>query len=559
LGAALLKETRQTAEEEKIAMYCLKLYQRLSGSRGNLDSHWQEIAERVWPSHSRLFGGRRNQFSEGDKRNEFIFDSTASIALNRFASILDSLLTPMNQTWHRLVPSDPNLLKDRETSLWFENLNRKLFKARYAPKTNFISQNQLIYKMLGAYGSGCMFIDELRVRGDKGLRYRNIHLSEIYFKENHQGIVDTAVRYFPMSARQMKQRWGDRCPAKVLEKCKDNPEAEFNVIHCVTPRMDYDPQRADHKGMEFGSYYVSVEGKRLLEEDGYDTFPYAIARYEQVPGEVYGRSPAMDCLPAIKTLNEMKKTILNHGHRSVAPVLLTHDDGIVDTFSFRPGAMNSGGVNADGKPLVHALPVGNIMLGKELMDDERIPINDSNLVSLFQVLRENPRMTATEVMERTKEIAILLAPTVGRQYPEYHAPLIERELDLLEKQRKIDPLPAALVEAKGEYRIDFESPMARTQRAEEAAGFMRVLEMTMNAAAQLQNPALMDHFNFDTIIPDVSDIHGLPARWRNGAQVIADIRKGRSEEQEQQDTIAAAPAAAAMVKAGAAAKKADAA
>jgi hypothetical protein len=32
-------------------------------------------------------------------------------------------------------------------------------------------------------------------------------------------------------------------------------------------------------------------------------------------------------------------------------VLLTYDDGIVD-FNLRPGALNKGGVNGDGKPLV---------------------------------------------------------------------------------------------------------------------------------------------------------------------------------------------------------------
>jgi hypothetical protein len=31
----------------------------------------------------------------------------------------------------------------------------------------------------------------------------------------------------------------------------------------------------------------------------------------------------------------------------------------------KPGAVNYGGVTPDGKPLVHALPVGNLALAKE--------------------------------------------------------------------------------------------------------------------------------------------------------------------------------------------------
>ena len=40
-----------------------------------------------------------------------------------------------------------------------------------------------------------------------------------------------------------------------------------------------------------------------------------------------------------------------------------------------------------------------------------------------------PQMTATEVIERTNEKGILLAPTIGRQQSEYLGPMIERELD----------------------------------------------------------------------------------------------------------------------------------
>ena len=47
------------------------------------------------------------------------------------------------------------------------------------------------------------------------------------------------------------------------------------------------------------------------------------------------------------------------------------------------------------------------------MDEERSLINDAFLVSLFQILTETPNMSATEVIERTNEKGILLAPTVG--------------------------------------------------------------------------------------------------------------------------------------------------
>jgi hypothetical protein len=50
-----------------------------------------------------------------------------------------------------------------------------------------------------------------------------------------------------------------------------------------------------------------------MQEGGYRSFPISASRYEQAPGEVYGRSPAMMVLPALKTLNAEKRMFLKAG------------------------------------------------------------------------------------------------------------------------------------------------------------------------------------------------------------------------------------------------------
>jgi len=327
--------------ESELAASIVKEWEQLSGNRGTWESHWQEIADRMYPSMNRNFVTHQN-LTKGDKRNEQLFDSTASLALSKFAAILDSLLTPVNQKWHRLISSSDELNKNREVNMWFDDVNRTLFKQRYSPKANFASQNQLNFKSLGAFGSGALYIDPLG--SEPGLRYKNVHLGEAYFVENHQGIVDKVIRNFAMTARQIHQRWGERTPEKVRTALEQNGEKEFYVLHYVGPRENVDPTRDDFRGMPHVSYYLVQECREIMEEGGYTTFPYAVSRYEQSPNEVYGRSPAMEVLPSIKTLNEQKKTLLKQGHRAVDPVLLVHDDGILDTFSMKPGHANAGGV-----------------------------------------------------------------------------------------------------------------------------------------------------------------------------------------------------------------------
>src|ERR1017187_328490 len=332
----------QSSADAELASELIREFRQASTQRGNFETHWQEIAQRMIPNEAPYFNAFGQIRAQGEKRTQFVFDSTAANALRNFASILDSLLTPRNQTWHRIMATEPKLNKRRDVQLWFDTANELLFRYRYAPRANFSSQNQKNFRALGAYGTGTLFIDELAK--ERGVRYRYIHLAQIYFAENHQGLVDKAFRYFPLTARQAYQKWGDGCSDDIKEKAKSGSEVLYWFLHCVKPREDLDISRRDFKGMPYASYYVEVQGQVKLEEGGYNTFPYAISRYEQVDNEVYGRSPAMDILPAVKTLNEMKKAQLKQAHRAADPVLLAHDDVVADAFNFRPGAINAGGV-----------------------------------------------------------------------------------------------------------------------------------------------------------------------------------------------------------------------
>lgn len=527
----------------EIAAEICRIYEQEASRRGTWETHWQEIKERIWPN-TQDFTSQFN--TPGSKRTHQQFDSTAAVALNRFAAILDSLLTPRNQTYHRVISSNDELNKNRDVKLYFEDVTKALFKYRYNTKANFAGQNLMYNKSLGAFGTASMYID---LGPEPGLRYKNCFLGETYFVENHQGIIDQVIRHFPMTARQVVQKWGDKTPDFIKVAAAKNQGEQFWFLHWVGLREDLDLERMDYKGMPWASHYVCKQGNVHMEEGGYTTFPYTPSRYEQAPNEVYGRSPAMDVLPAIKTLNEQKKTMLMQGHRAVEPVLLVHDDGILDTLSIKPGTATAGAVSKDGRPLVHTLPVGDIAAGKDMMDAEVAVINDVFLVSLFQILMDNPQMTATEVLERTREKGILLAPTLGRQETERQGPQVERELDLLSSQGLLPPMPPIIREAGAGFKVEYDSPLSRAQRAEEASGLMRTVESTLQVAQVTGNPEPLDHFDWDVIVPDLSDINAVPVRWRNSMQKIKAIRESRAQAQQVKAMTDAAPNMAAMVKA----------
>jgi hypothetical protein len=538
-----------TDQPEQVKARVLSLVQRfnhLRGNRGVWESHWEEIAARVLPSYWHSFISRGLN-TPGAKRTQEMYDATAALALPKFAAAMESMLTPRSSKWHRLVPADKSLMRNKAVRLWLDDLNDLLFTYRYAPRANYASQQHEIYMGLGAFGTGCLFVDGL---DGGGIRYRTIHLGEVYFLENHQGIIDTCFRWFRFTARQAEKKWGlAALPSKIADTLKTKPEQEFEFLHVVMPREDLDPTVYTAQGMPFASYYCALEGNIQLSEGGYQTFPYCISRYVVGPGETYGRSPAMLALPAIKVLNEQQKTVLTQGHRAIDPVLLAHDDGVLDSFSLKPGALNFGGVSADGRPLIHALPVGNLSLAKEMMETGRATINDAFLVTLFQILIETPQMTATEVLERAREKGALLSPTMGRQQSESLGPMIEREIDLLMQQGRVPPMPLILRQALGEYKTEYDSPLSKAQKAEEAAGFMRTLQMGIEHATATGTPEAIDWLDVDAAMPAIADINAMPSAWIRTQQQVDAIRQGRAQQAQVQQAIEASPAVAGAVKA----------
>lgn len=529
-------------------------FDKVASKRGIFERHWEDVSRVVLPYYSTSFYSQGNT-APGTQRNQDLFDTTANTALFRFAAAMESMLTPRTSKWHRVRLTNPDLMKLRDVQLWCDQVNDLLFQYRYNANANYASQQHDAYISIGAFGTGSLFIDANR--DAPGLRYRNVHLGELFFAENHQGVVDKVYRRFKMTLRQCVQRWGeDNLPSKVTDKVKDFPENEVQVLHVCRPRADHDPSRLDAKRMPFESFYVIKDESFLVEESGYYSFPYTPSRYITAPGELYGRSPAMNVLPNIKVLNEMKKTMLKQGQRAVDPVLLLHDDGILEGFNLTPGATNFGAVNGDGRQLVHTLPVGNMQIGKENMDDERMAINDAFLVTLFQILIDTPQMTATEVLERSREKGALLSPTMGRYQSEALGPMIQREFDVLYRQGLLPKIPAVVHEARGEYEIQYDSPLSRAMRAEEASGVMRTAQFAAEVAAQTQDPSVMDFFDWDAIIPTVADINGSPFRFMRTMEQVQQLRQGRSQQAQSEQMIQAAPGVAAVTSAMAKAKQA---
>lgn len=523
--------------------------------RSTFENHWDDVSRVVLPQMADSFQPD-NINVPGQERGREMFDTTANTALYRYASAMNSMLTPAGSTWHGIRIADPKLNKLRSVRLWCEQVTEILFHYRNSARSGYQAQQYEAYVNQGAFGTSAMYIDALtdpRTGKPDGLRYRNIHIGELYVSENHQGIVDKVWRRWRMTARNISNQWfsknPDAAPDIIKAALAKNPEAKFFVVHHICPRESWSSYPLSGKAMQFGSYYVLEQAKVLLDESGYRSWPLPVARINTAPGEMYGRGPAMQVLPAIKGLNSQKKTVLKQAHRAVDPVLLAHDDGILEGVNLAPGAVNYGAMTAEGRALVGVLPTGNISIGMETMQLEQTAINDAFFVTLFQILVDSPQMTATEVLERAREKGALLAPSFGRYQTEGLGPQISREYELLVNQGKIPKPPQELLDANASWEVEYDAPLNRAIKSESAAGFQRTLQFAVEIANSTQDPSVFDVFNMEYALTDIARVQSVPEAYLAGPQEIQAKRQGRQQQQQQQQLVDAAPAIASTLKA----------
>lgn len=518
---------------------------RMETQRQPFVDQWREVAERVAPRKN-LFDGRGDPNQEkGQRKTEKIFDSTPGLALERFAAALQSYVSPSGQTWHKLKAVDEELKDNKTVQRYLDEVTRRLFAARYA--ANFATQSTECYYDLGWAGNAALFTGD---RLGKGLYYDAFGIEQLFMAENQFGMVDKVHRKHNMTARQMAKEFGlHKLPSAIKDAAERRPEAEFQVLRCYKPNEDLQPSRKDYRGMKFGSYVVAPEFRHTLSEGGYRTFPIAVGRYTVASNEIYGRGPAMTVLPDIKMLNEMERTSIQAAQLATLPPLLAHKDGILDAIRLTPAAINYGGVDDNGRQMVQPMDFGQrVEIGLEMRDQKRMIVKDALWNTLFQILVENPQMTATEALIRAQEKGALLAPMAARVESEFLQTVIEREIDILAAAGVLPEMPEELLERGGVYAIDYDNPLTLARRSGEGVAILRSFEQLTPLAQAIGPEQAFKRINFDEAIKILLDVNGFPAKGIYSDEEMEAINESQAANAQAQQVLQAAPVAASAAK-----------
>ena len=493
-------------------------FQHVEGQRDNWNNHYQELADYMLPRKADIVKKR----SRGEKRMELIFDGTALQSVDLLSSSLHGMLTSGATPWFHLTMKDEELGRDEEVQRWLEDSSQRMMRA--FTMSNFETEVHEMYVDLVVFGTGCMFVE----MDDKTLRFSTRHISEFYVTEDQYGIVDTVFRKYEIPARQAVQRFGiDNVGAFIAKTFEKKPDENVTILHAVMPRKDRDPTKANNKNMPFASMYICMETKMVMQESGFQEFPYVVPRFLKATGEVMGRSPAMVALPDVKMLNLMSKTIIQAAQKLIDPPLLVPDDGFLLPVRTQPGGLNF--FRSGTRDTITPLNTGaNIPIGLNMEEQRRTAIRSAFYVDQL-LTGGSPNMTATEVVQRQEERMRVIGPVLGRLMNEMLRPMIDRVFALMLRADMLAPPPEILQGL--DVDVEYVSPLARAQKSSSLNSTMKALEILLPLAQALP---VADHINADGLVNHVMDSLGVPKKV---VKPQSEVDASREEQAAQQQAM----------------------
>ena len=443
-----------------------------------------------------------------------------------FAAGMHGNATNPTQRWFSIE----TLKEDKEIperQQWADDTEDKMYDL--LSETNFMQQIHEFYLQLGQFNTACIMSEYDQ---KMGVRYRTRKMKDLYFSEASNGEINMVYFYYRLTAKQMKEIWGDKIPESVQSKIdSNNAEEEVELVHIVQPRNGGEINALDSKMMPWASYHVTIEQPEIIEEGGYVELPYHISRFYKQDGDVYGIGPSFYMLPSMRQLNFYKtKQAENVEIQQSPPIIFPNDDYIMPD-EIGPRSIIIGDEVSTGQGVRKLDIAGDYRIGQFAIEQETNALQKAFFLDRFSSLQGiTKEMTATETAQLINESTRYLGPVVGRINTMLSG-LLNRAFRIWLEDGRLPRPPEGMTD----YKIRFESFLTRAQRASELSDLDAWLGRT-GQMAQL-DPSVLDNINGDEIIRGTGDIHGIKQKYIKTIEEVESVRAARQEAAAQQQQL----------------------
>ncbi len=507
----------------------------------------KEVFEYCFPNRDTF-----DTFAPGQEKNLKHWDSTAPAAIMSGANRLNEL-TPAFQNWIVLEPGagaeialkgDEVKLKELTAELQgaAKMANAMLHVGGFSVAVHEMYMDWLV-------STGGMLVQEGSTEEPEGplAIFTAVPLSQFMVEEGPGGDVIRKFRWHEVEGDDLSmfpRIDASKFPEQIKEALADPDRAAKVKLKLI--EIEYkDPSAAP----EVWRYEIFLEHgdkqtayTRVMESKG-RTGQLITPRYAKYAGEHLGRGPAIAALPDIRTANKVVELTFRAAALNLLGIYtaVARDGLNPANLQLVPGAVmavpTNGGPNG---PSVQRLDTGatTVNFAELLLDGVRM--NIKKLLMDNQLPPDaGPVKSATEIVQRMRELAMDLGGAYGRLVHEFVLPLVQRLLDILHRRGL---LADAIKVDQFFVQVSVSSPLAR----EQALG---TVDNIIKWASVLQQLGGRELLTLATRLEDLGEYIG---RLMSIPEDLIRPEKGEGGREEMQKNMASAVAGGVQPGAGAA-------
>ncbi len=490
------------------------------------DEIYREAMELTFPDRENF-----TKRKEGQQKAAYNWDSTPQVSVIRAANRLSSDFTPQFQDWIEIG------LGPAAEQMFDEAFQEAVGKPKDEAKRELEGITRIVQAVFNGpgfptasnetyidwhYGQGGMKIMPNEDFLGEPVVFGAMPLSHFYAYEGPNGRLDRWFFWHELRADAIMTEWPDAdLPAKLKEDA-EKPNPPMAKLSSVVYR-DYEER---DEPFYYEVFYQKGDEKARLVSRKSRTSPFVTPRYSKLPGENRGRGPVLFALPDIRTANKIVELTLRAVAVAVAGVYTATENAVSGPVSIKPYSIikvrRNGG--PDGPSLQRLDNPQRIDFGQLVLDTlhENIKkvIGDNSLPP-----EAGPIRTATEFIQRARELVSDQAGGLGRLYAEFIIPSVQRVVDILERKQILPTDGLKIDQFLIEVRMT--SPLARGEAMQEVENLVRFMEMLKVIGG---DELMLFEVDLEKAVPRLGDLMNVPMDLRTTKEQKAQLKKAAAAQ-----------------------------
>lgn len=418
--------------------------------------------------------------TEGQRKNNILYDSTLQEATYTAANTLIALLFPSWSRWSELTPGgaippdkvSPEIKSglQKATKTFFDFLNSSNF-------SSVISEVALDLMV----GTGALDFDEGE-DNNQPFKFTSIALSALEVEEGPDGTIETTFLKRKVKARNLLRMYPGMesfdLSVAARETIEQKPDADIEIIEA---KIFY-PQTKRYYGV-----VIEIAAKNICWRYDYGkSAPTIVARATKAAGETYGRGRVMLALSDAKTLDKMQEFTLRQAALQIAPPMTGVSDGVLNpyTATLAPNTIIPVASNDNGSPSLRPLELGgNFNITEKMMSDLRDRVRRA---MLGPEPSEGAVKSATEIDISDRNRLWAMNGEYTRIQSELCARIVARGVFILQKKGL---MPKFNVDGR-EVTVRYTSPFAKSQASEDIMALQEAMSIAGALGPEVMNMAV---------------------------------------------------------------------